>query len=285
VNGLKALINNMESSPLVSVLMTSYNREKYISQAIESVLNSSYTNFELIIVDDGSTDKTVFIAKSYEAKDSRIKLYQNDKNLGDYHNRNKAASYASGKYIKYVDSDDLIYPYGLETFVKGMEKFPEAALGVISKNPIPIEPFPILLSSEKAIRQHFFGSGLLDYGPTGVIIKKDVFESLGAFSGKRFVGDTECWLKIASRYSVVELPPSLTFWRRHEGQEFLTGMNTIDDGYFTMTLPMLKEFFNSESCPLSNDEKEKILRKERKARARQLIKFGLKTGNIRKTDL
>lgn len=272
----------MEANPVVSVLMTSFNREKYIASAIESVLNSTFTNFELIIVDDGSTDRTVEIAKSFEAKDTRIRFYRNEKNLGDYHNRNKAASYARGKYLKYVDSDDLIYSYGLEVFVKGMEKHPEAALGILSKNPIPFDPFPILLTSEQAIRQHFFGNGLLDYGPTGVIIKREVFESLGSFSGKRFVGDTECWLKIASRYPVVELPPSLTFWRRHEGQEFLTGMNTIDDGYFTMTLPMLNEFFNSEVCPLTPQEKEKILRKEKKARARKLVKYGLKSGNLKK---
>ena len=65
--------------PLVSVLMTAYNREKYISEAIESVLASTYTNFELIIVDDCSTDNTLAIAKSYEKNDARIKVYLNEK--------------------------------------------------------------------------------------------------------------------------------------------------------------------------------------------------------------
>ena len=96
----------MNDSPLVSLLMTSYNREKYIGFAIESVLASTYTNWELIIVDDGSIDKTVEIAQQYEKKDGRIRFYRNEKNLGDYPNRNKAASYAGGKYIKYVDADD-----------------------------------------------------------------------------------------------------------------------------------------------------------------------------------
>src|SRR6476646_10196463 len=96
----------METGILVSVLMTAYNREKYIAEAVESVLASTYTNFELIVVDDGSTDNTVTIAKSFEARDYRIKLYINEKNLGDYPNRNKAAGYASGEYIVFVDSDD-----------------------------------------------------------------------------------------------------------------------------------------------------------------------------------
>src|SRR5260370_37746092 len=97
---------NLEK-PLVSVLMTAYNREKYIAQAIESVLASTYTNFELIIVDDRSTDYSVEIARGYERKDKRVRVHVNEKNLGDYPNRNKAASYAVGKYIRYLDSDDV----------------------------------------------------------------------------------------------------------------------------------------------------------------------------------
>src|SRR5437764_11938447 len=80
-----------ERSPLLSVLMTAYNREKYISQAIESVLRSSFADFELIIVDDVSKDNTVGIARNYAHQDKRISVVVNEKNLGDYGNRNKAA--------------------------------------------------------------------------------------------------------------------------------------------------------------------------------------------------
>ena len=102
--------------------MTSYNREKYIAQAIESVLASTYKDFELIIVDDCSKDNTVGIAKKYEELDSRVKVYVNEFNLGDYPNRNKAATYAKGKYIKYIDADDMIYPWGLEIIINSFEK-------------------------------------------------------------------------------------------------------------------------------------------------------------------
>ena len=114
--------------PLVSVLMTTYNREKYLAIAVESVLASTYENFELIIVDDQSKDKSYEIALSYAQKDKRVKVFKNEKNLGDYPNRNKAASLANGKYLKYVDADDMIYPTGLEVMVSGMEKFPEAGI-------------------------------------------------------------------------------------------------------------------------------------------------------------
>ena len=102
------------SLPLVSVLMTAYNRELYIAEAIESVLQSSYTNFELIIVDDVSTDSTISIAKKYSEIDKRVYVYQNETNLGDYDNRNKAASFAKGMLYKYLDSDDVIYPYSID---------------------------------------------------------------------------------------------------------------------------------------------------------------------------
>jgi glycosyltransferase involved in cell wall biosynthesis len=116
--------------PKVSILTTVYNHEKYLAACIESVLASSYLDWEMIIVDDQSKDSSVAIAQSYEAKDSRIKVYVNEHYLGDYPNRNKTASYAKGKYLKYVDADDMIYPHGLEIMVQTMEQFPEADFGL-----------------------------------------------------------------------------------------------------------------------------------------------------------
>jgi len=84
----------MSRNPKVSILTTVYNREKYIAACIDSVLASSYKDWELIIVDYLSCDASVAIARAYEQKDARIKVYVNDKNLGHYPNRNKAASYA-----------------------------------------------------------------------------------------------------------------------------------------------------------------------------------------------
>lgn len=262
--------------------MTAYNRENYIGQAIESVIASTCEDFELIIVDDGSTDSTVKIAKKYEAADKRIKLFINEKNLGDYENRNKAASLAQGKYLKYLDSDDMIYPHGLAVFVNWMEKNPSAALGVSSRETLPIHPFPHLLEPIQAYRRHFFEYGILDFGPSGVIIKKEAFEEVGRFSGKRYIGDQECWLKIAARYAILELPPSLIYWRRHEGQEFLAGSNGIDGGYFLLTLPMLREALTSCDCPLTKEEATNILKKQEKMYSRILVKHILKTGQFRK---
>jgi len=270
------------STPVVSVLMTAHNREKYIAEAIESVLASTYADFELIIVDDGSSDQTVAIARKYELLDARIKVHINESNLGDYPNRNKAVSLSSGKYLKYLDSDDLIYPHGLAAFTEWMEKNPTAALGVCSNEINPLNPFPHLLSPRESYRRHFFEQGFLEFGPSGVIIRKDAFIEAGGFSGKRYVGDQECWLKIAARHAVLELPPSLIYWRRHEGQEFLAGSNGIDGGYFLLTLPMLREAFSQSHCPLTKEECAILLNKQERLYARSILKHILKTGQVAK---
>ena len=97
---------------LVSIVMPSYNSEKYIKASIESVLNQTYPKWELLIVDDCSTDKTVDIIKSF--KDQRIKFFQNEKNSGAAISRNWALREANGKWIAFLDSDDLWLPTKLE---------------------------------------------------------------------------------------------------------------------------------------------------------------------------
>jgi glycosyltransferase involved in cell wall biosynthesis len=201
--------------PRVSVLMTAYNREKYIAEAIESVLRSTYNNFELIIVDDESSDNSVAIANSYAKKDSRIKVYVNEKNLGDYPNRNRAASYASGKYLKYVDSDDMIYPETIEFMVNEMEKKPEAGLGFSSRSCLST----IVYSPQEAYRCHFFERGILDIGPTSIIYCREKFEKIGRFKTLRNVSDLDLNLRMAAIFEIVEMKKNLVYWREHDSQE------------------------------------------------------------------
>jgi glycosyltransferase involved in cell wall biosynthesis len=264
------------SQPLVSVLMTVYNREHFIREAIESVLASTFTNFELIITDDGSTDQSVSVAREYEAKDKRIRVYQNEKNLGDYVNRNRAAFYAKGKYLKYLDSDDLIYPNGLEMMVSGMEEFPEAALGVVS-NRNSNQHYPVLFQPIQAYRKYYFSNELLSTGPTGTIIKREVFESLKGFSGKQYIGDTELWLRIAQQHPVISLPPGLIYWREHEGQQMAEEKknNQIEAIRFDLD----KSILNSPDCPLDANERKMIIRNLKNIKCRNLL-MGLVKGKI-----
>ncbi|MEO8414526.1 MAG: glycosyltransferase family 2 protein [Ginsengibacter sp.] len=205
--------------PLVSVLMTAYNREKYIGEAIESVLASTYSNFELIVSDDSSTDRTVEIANEYAREDKRVKVYVNEKNLGDYPNRNKAASYAKGKYLKYVDSDDIIYPFGLDMMINRMEAFPQAAIA-LAKRGLKDKPFPLLLSPKESYELAYL-KGLFVFGnaPTSAIINRKAFIKTGGFSGHNQYGDVEFWLKAALHYPILLIEGDVTWNRDHSASE------------------------------------------------------------------
>ena len=100
----------MDNEVLVSVNMIAFNASKYIAESIESVICQIYTNWELIIVDDGSTDNTMSIANAFAEKDSRIKVFANGQNEGIVYSRNRAVHYSQGKYIAVLDSDDLALP-------------------------------------------------------------------------------------------------------------------------------------------------------------------------------
>jgi len=101
-------------SELVSIIVPTYNTEKFIRQTIESVQNQTYQNWEMILADDASTDQTVSIIEEFAQKDNRIKLFKLPENRGNGFARNAALEKATGKYIAYLDADDLWFPEKLE---------------------------------------------------------------------------------------------------------------------------------------------------------------------------
>lgn len=112
----------------VSVLMPVYNRESQVGDAIRSIQNQTFRDWELIILDDGSTDRTLQVCRSYEAEDSRIRVFANETNLGVGISRNRLLGYASGKYIAIQDSDDISLPERLEREVQWLDSNPEVGL-------------------------------------------------------------------------------------------------------------------------------------------------------------
>ncbi len=267
------------NNPLVSVLMAAYNSEKYIGEAIESVLASTFTDFELIICDDRSTDNTANIAKSYLQKDARVKVYINEKNLGDYPNRNKAASYANGTYLKYLDHDDIIYPWGLAVMVHCMQTQPTAAFGLICSKLYQQTPFPILVDKVTAYRHYFFDKAL-GIGPTGSIIRKDAFKEINGFSGKSFVGDIELWLTLSQKFNMVRMPNDLIWYRLHEMQEskreLLDPLNTV------RRYEVNKWALENSLCPLPENERLIALQNHKKVSIRLAAINNLKTFNLKK---
>jgi glycosyltransferase involved in cell wall biosynthesis len=261
--------------PLVSVLMTAYNREKYISEAIESVLASTYTNYELIIVDDCSKDNTVKIALSYAEKDERIQVYVNDENLDQFPNRNKAAEYAKGKYIKYLDSDDKIYDWGLAYCVEMMEKYPDAGMGILNFNKNIQQQY---LSSAIAININFFQREILSIGPSGTILRSQAFKEIGFYKPDYGVpSDMYFNLKMAASFPIVLLDKVFFFYREHEGQEFKNKYSYICYNY-----KYLHDALSIPGFPLSKEQKMRLLKKERASFVNQFVRYIKETGKIKK---
>lgn len=264
---------SMTTQPILSVLTTAYNREKFVADAIQSVLASSFTDFELIVVDDCSTDRTVEIARDFEAKDSRVRVYANEKNLGDYPNRNKAASYARGKYIKYLDSDDMMYPHGLGFMVNSMEQFPAAGFGLASRAD-DHRCYPVCISPAEIFMENFKGYGHFYRAPGSSIMKREVFEKEGGFSGERMIGDLDLWLRLAKKYPMVKFPFDLYWCRHHEGRELVSA--DAENIYTARVNQLIQKSLESIECPLSETQKKEVEKIRRAKRNRDNIVKNLK---------
>lgn len=266
---------SFEFKPLVSVLMTAYNREKYIAEAIESVLASDYINFELIIVDDASSDSTLQIAQQYAQKDDRIKLHINENNLTQWPTRNKAASLAIGKYIKYLDSDDTIYDWGLGYCVEMMEKYPEAAMGLLSKSNLIKKEF--LLPNE-AIRINLFEELFLNVGPSGTILRKDAFEKVGFYNPNYGVpSDMYFNLQMAGFFPIVLLKKEFFYYRIHEGQEYNNKYSYLYNNY-----RYINDVINLEGFPLDQVQKRLIRNRAKKSFVMEFLMYLKNERNIQK---
>lgn len=183
---------------LVSVITPAYNAQRYIKRAIESVLNQTYKNLEVIVIDDGSTDRTAEIIKSYN--DPRI-IYLYQENQGQGPARNYGIRKSKGEYITLLDADDVYLPEKIEKQVQFMQTYPEYkavycnALHFYSDNPYKFfkkkydcpcgDIFPDLLRTSLI-------------NPNTIMFHREVLEKVGGFNEKRYYPeDWDMWLRIA----------------------------------------------------------------------------------------
>ena len=206
------------AKPLVSVLMTAYNREAFLPAAIESVLSQWWSDFELVVVDDRSSDRTLDIAREYARRDDRIRVHANERNLGDYANRNHAASFARGEFLKFHDSDDIMYPHCLAVMVAALQAEPRAGFGLSRSRAWPGGPVPMFLTPRQAYQREFLGFGMFMCGPAGALFRTEVFRELGGFQDFGAPSDTIFWMRACARYPVLLLPADLFYYREHPGQ-------------------------------------------------------------------
>ena len=107
---------------LISIIIPVYNVENYLHVCLNSVLKQTYQDFEIICIDDASTDSSLEILKYFEKKDSRIKVLKNDSNKGQGYSRNRGLELAQGKYISFLDGDDWLSPDAFEILIQKAEQ-------------------------------------------------------------------------------------------------------------------------------------------------------------------
>ena len=172
----------MENQPLVSVIMPSYNAERYIAESIESVLAQTYGNWELVITDDCSTDSTPTIAEAYGKKDPRIKFCVAKQHGGIAETRNLSLQRAQGKFIAFLDNDDLWMPDKLEKQVRFMTEnnyaFCYSEYELMKEDGTPkgkVIKTAGVISYHKYLRNTIIGSGtiMLDQEKTGALTMPD----------------------------------------------------------------------------------------------------------------
>lgn len=203
--------------PLVSVVMPAYNAEKTIKEAIESILNQTYKNFEFIIVNDGSTDRTLNIIESYAKKDRRIAVLNNGKNCGIAATRNNGTKKAKGKYIAVHDADDISLPDRLEKQKEFLEKNP--AVGVVgsfleifddkTKRIIGVRKYP---KEDKKLRKMIFF--VCPIAQPAAMIRKEAFDKIGFYDEKYPPSeDIDLWFRIGEKYKFSNIQKSLVRYR------------------------------------------------------------------------
>ncbi len=245
-----------ETSPLVSVIIPSYNHEKYIGETVNSVLNSSIRDLELIVVDDGSRDGSVEIIKSFQ--DPRLKLICQE-NAGAHRAMNRGASIARAPWLAFLNSDDRFHPRKLEAHLETHEK--DAQLEATATRIRFIDEKGTELN-ENHPRRQWYAYALAEYIRQGslyaslfmvnhlvttsaLFVKQNVFNEIGGFGGLRYTHDWLMFVSLASRkrFKVIEQP--LLDYRMHDTNTIEEDLTSVYmEMNFLLAWRMFEEFRN-----------------------------------------
>ena len=214
------------SSPLVSVIMAVYNCEKFIKESLYSIKNQTFKDFEIILYDDGSTDKTYKIAEEIlYASGLRYSMGKSltGANIGCGQARNKAIEFASGKYLFIQDGDDSSYPHRLRKEVEFLEGnsniFCVSALAdVMDEKGRFLEFYTYPPSAHKNIKKDMFERKINPIIDPASMFRRNVFEKLGGYDIKwRLVPDFNLWMRaMLEGYRFANIGQFLVHYRKHE---------------------------------------------------------------------
>jgi len=203
----------------ITAIIPVYNAEYFLKPAIDSILNQTFKDFELLAINDGSTDSSLEILTSF--KDSRLKIINNDKNRGIIYTLNRGINEAKGKYIARMDADDIALPERLALQVDYLEKNPNVVLlggcaEVINQRGKVFDTLTIPLT-HKDILNNIFSSNCFIH--PSVMFHKSVAQRLGAYdTNAQHAEDYDLWLRIIQEHQVANLPQPLIQYRVHPDQ-------------------------------------------------------------------
>jgi len=206
-----------DNKKMVSIIIPTYNRGKYIREAIQSVLNQTYQNFEIIVSDDGSTDNTKEVVESFN--DRRIKYFWNKNSGLPAVARNIGIKKSSGKYIAFLDSDDLWLAKKLEKQINEFEK--NENIGLVCSHRIYFDEKKEWIKKININDKDFTFKSLFIRNKvtcSTVIVKRSIFDNIGLFNEctKLQAGeDYEMWLRIANSYRIKYIQEPLVKYRHH----------------------------------------------------------------------
>jgi len=212
---------------MVSIVLPVYNGERYLRESIESVLNQTYSNWELLLLDDCSDDRTPLICKEYTSLDDRIKYYRNEQNLRLPRNLNKGFSLSNGAYLTWTSDDNNYYPEAIERMVLALEterkEFVFCSCDVIDGDGKIVECIMVDKYSAETI---------CGRNPVGAcfMYTRNVYETIGEYNPEfTLVEDYDYWQRICAKFSPTYISEKLYAYRWHEG---------------ALTSTMRKEVFN-----------------------------------------
>jgi glycosyltransferase involved in cell wall biosynthesis len=240
-----------EEHPLVSVIMPCFNGEKFISEAIESVINQTYKNWELIIIDDSSTDNSKKIIKQYYTADKRIHYIQNKKNKGIPSTRNTGIKISNGEYIAFLDQDDLWMKDKLDLFIREFNRY-DIKVGIIfsdieivfadniiSRNYKKVNYYKIQKLSKRDFIKELFMRNFIK-SPSQVVLSKECFNKLGLLDERLHGGDDyDFWLRAAGEFNFKYLDIPLTKYRFHRENTSKKIRYYLEEDFMTIIMPKI----------------------------------------------
>lgn len=203
--------------PLISVIMPVYNAEAFLKESIESILNQTYKNFEFIIIEDGSADKSPEIIKQYANKDYRIKFYKNLENTGYVRRLNEGLKLAKGKYVARMDADDISLPKRFEKQIERLEQ--DSKLAVVGSSAFSIDENGkklnkwILNSDPEQTKTHFLFTNYVIH--PSVIMRKSMIPKNGYREEFMPAEDFDLWVRIIKKHPISSISKPLLKYQIH----------------------------------------------------------------------